>query len=185
MSDPADTQRLIGDIIRLGTIDSVDRAGATCRVRIGDLISGDVPWLAPRAGPTRIWSPPAIGEQCLLLCPEGDTLAGVVLPGLFSNANPAPSAADLDLVEFADGARIAYDANAHALTALLPDGATVTIAAPGGITLHADVTIEGKLAVTGTIDADGEVTGQGIGLSAHQHDKTQPGGGRSGTPVQP
>ena len=49
MSNDADTQRQIGDVVRLGTIDMVDPAAATCRVRVGDLVTGDVPWLAMRS----------------------------------------------------------------------------------------------------------------------------------------
>lgn len=183
MSDPADQQRLIGDMIRLGTVESVDLAQGTCRVKTGDLVTGDVPWLSLRAGGTRHWSPLTVGEQCVLLCPEGDTLGGLVLSGLFSDANPAPSSEDLDLIAFADGARISYDATAHALTAILPDGATAEITAPGGLTITADVTITGKLSVSETIDADDEITGKGIKLSAHHHKDTQPGAGMTGDPV--
>jgi phage baseplate assembly protein V len=183
MSDPADQQRLIGDLIRLGTVDSVDLAAATCRIKTGDLITGDLPWLTLRAGGTRHWSPLTVGEQCVLICPEGDTLGGLVLPGLFSDANAAPSSEDLDLVEFADGARISYDATAHALKAVLPDGATAEVTAPGGLTITADVTIMGKLSVSETIDADDEITGKGIKLSAHHHKDTQPGAGMTGDPL--
>ncbi|MFA6607616.1 MAG: phage baseplate assembly protein V, partial [Sphingomonas sp.] len=135
MSDPADIQRLIGDMMRYGTIESVDRAKQTCRFRTGDIITGDVPWLAARSGATKSWSPPSVGEQGVLFCPEGDTRAGFVMPGLFSNAHPAPTTDDVELVEYADGARIGYDATAHALTAILPDGATVHIEATGGVAI--------------------------------------------------
>lgn len=183
MSDPADQQRLIGDLIRLGTVESVDLAQSTCRVKTGDLVTGDIPWLTSRAGGTKHWSPLTVGEQCVLLCPEGDTLGGLVLPGLFSDANAAPSAEDLDLIAFADGARISYDATAHLLKAELPDGATAEITAPGGVTITGDVTITGKLSVSETIDADDEITGNGIKLSKHHHKDTQPGAGMTGAPV--
>lgn len=43
MSDPADNARLIGDIVREGTVESVDLAKRMCRYRTGDLVTGDVP----------------------------------------------------------------------------------------------------------------------------------------------
>jgi len=177
MSDDADTQRLIGDVVRSGTIESVDLAGATCRVRVGDLVTGDVPWLAMRSGKSASWSPPSIGEQGLLICAEGDTEAGIFLPGLFSNAAPAPStSASLHLFRFEDGAELSYDHEAHALRVILPAGATAAIEAPGGVTIRGDVQIEGKLT------ASDDVIGGGKSLKSHRHLGVTAGGGISGAP---
>lgn len=183
MSDPSDIQRLIGDAIRLGTIASVDRASATCTVAIGDLVTDEVPWLAFRAGGTSAWSPPTIGEQCLLLCPEGDTAAGVVLLGLYSDANPAPSSEDLDLVKYADGARIGYDAVNHRLTAILPGGGSARIVAPAGLTFEGPVTIKGPVTINGKVDATGDVTGAGVSLKSHMHSLVRAGTDKSGPPA--
>jgi len=183
MSDPADNQRLIGDIVREGTVESVDLAKGTCRFKTGDLVTGDVPWLAARSGATKRWSPPSVGEQGLLICPEGDTERGIVLPGLFSNAHPSPSSEDVDLTEYADGARIGYDPSTHALTAILPGGATARIEADGGLSIKGPVSIEGKVTVSETIDAEGEITGNGVKLSKHHHDKVKTGTDQSGDPV--
>jgi phage baseplate assembly protein V len=183
MSDPADTQRLIGDIVREGTVDSVDLIKRTCRFRTGDLVTGDVPWLAARSGATKTWSPPSAGEQGILICPEGDTARGIVLPGLFSNAHPAPSSEDVDLVEYGDGARIGYDPAAHALTAILPAGATARIEADGGLKIKGPVWIEGTLTVTETIEARGEITGAGKKLSTHKHTGVQAGAAQTGAPA--
>jgi phage baseplate assembly protein V len=190
MSDPSDLQRLIGDVIRVGTVASIDRANATCTVQIGDLMTGDIPWLAFRAGGTKCWSPPTIGEQGLLLCPEGDTAAGVFLAGMSSDANAAPSSADkVDLLRFVDGAEISYDAETHRLVAKLPAGGRAEIEAPDGIKLIGPVEIVGKLttsddvAIGGKATAQGDVVGAGISLSKHTHLGVQPGGGKSQGPL--
>lgn len=184
MSDPADIQRLVGDVIRLGTIASVDPANATCTVCAGAIVSPELPWLAFRAGGTRFWSPPTVGEQCLMLCPEGDTAAGVVLLGLYSDANPAPdTAAGLDLVEYGDGARIGYDAVAHALTAILPAGGTVALTAPGGVTITGPLTVEGEVTIKGKATASEDVVGGGISLKSHRHGGVQSGSARTGAPA--
>ena len=195
MSDPADTQRLVGDVARLGTIALVDLPNATCRVTIGDITTADLPWLAQRAGGTSIWSPPTVGEQCMLICPEGDTDAGVVLLGIFSDANPAPASTDLFLAKFADGAIVSYDPAAHKLTATLPGGGKAAITATGGVAITGDVMITGKLSVSsdahvggdasvsGSITASGDVTGQGTSLHTHTHKLVKAGTDTSGPPA--
>lgn len=178
----SDPRRLAGNLIQLGTIDHVDLAAATCRVRVGEIETGDLPWLAARAGTTRIWSAPSVGEQCLLLCPEGDMEGGIVLPGLFSDANPAPASAALDLIRFDDGAELSYDAAGAGLKLTLPGGRPLTIVAPAGISMKGPVKVDGKLDCTDTITAATDVVGGGKSLKDHVHTKVQAGGTISGPP---
>ena len=162
MGHPSDLPRLLGNAIQLGVVASVDLDRATCTVRLGQIVTGDVPWLAGRAGGTSAWSPPTVGEQCLLLCPEGDIAAGVALLGLYSNAQPAPSAeADLDLIAFSDGATLRYDAAAHVLRAELPEGARVEIEAPAGVLIVAPggVRVDGSISATDNLRAGNGATG--------------------------
>jgi len=170
-------------MVREGTVDSVDLAKGTMRFRSGDLVSGDIPWLAGRSGKTRKWSPVSVGEQGVMICPEGDTARGFFLPGIFSNAHPAPSGENVELVEYEDGARVGYDPAAHALTAILPAGGSARIEADGGLTIKGPVKIEGKLEVSETIGATGEITGNGVKLSKHQHGLVKAGLDRSGDPL--
>ena len=160
--------------LRYGTIASVDLASARCTVAAGDLTSGPVRWIEVRAGATRTWSPPTIGEQVLLICPEGDLAAGIVLRGIFSAANPPAGNSLRELIEFADGAVLAYDPQAQHLDIALPAGATVAIVG--------DVAITGKLVVSETIAAAGDVTGDGVSLAHHLHGQVQAGGAKTGQP---
>jgi len=177
MADPADIQRLIGDLAREGTIVSVDGHAGTCRVRFADyLTTGDVPWLAARVGKTRIWSPPSIGEQVVVLCPEADTARGIVIGSLSSDANPHPANDGSTVIEFGDGARIGYDPAGHVFTIALPTGATMSVVAEGGISL------KGPLAVDGTITATDDVVGAGKSLKMHTHTGVQAGAAFSGPP---
>jgi phage baseplate assembly protein V len=182
MTPLPDPRRIIGNIVRLGTIESVDRAEATCRVRIGEIVSGDVCWIVQRAGNTKIWSPPTIGEQCLLICPEGDTDGGVAILGLFSDANPAPSADDIDLIQFGDGAIVSYDAVAHHLVVRLPAGASADIVAPAGLNITGPVAITGDVTITGKATASDDVIGGGKSLKNHKHTGVQAGAAVSGPP---
>lgn len=162
MTTALDLEQLLGDMLRLGTIASVDHASATCRVTTGEITTGPLPWLAARAGGVTVWSPPTVGEQCLLLCPEGDTLAGLVLVGLFSNSFPAPSGdPELVLVQFPDGATLSYHHGTHRLDALLPSGGHVHVLAPGGIRVEADagMTVVGTLSVSDNLQVGNGATG--------------------------
>lgn len=178
MARNIDPQAAAGEVLRLGTIASVDHAGATCTVTSGDILTDDLPWIAQRAGNVRIWSPPSIGEQCLLVAPEGDLAAGLVIVGLYSDACPPPSInPDVTLTEYPDGAIVAYDHVAHRLTATLPAGGTVAIDAPGG------VAIKGDLIVEGVITATDDVKAGAISLKDHKHGQVQAGAAQSGAPV--
>ena len=179
MRDRPDIQRLVGDLIRPGLVASVDLAAdpPACTVAVGDLVTGPLPFLALRAGRVRIWSPPSVGEQCLLLCAEGDSNAGFVLPALYCDAFPPPAAsADVVSVAFADGSTLSYDMAAHHLAVAL-SGGSASLAAPGGLTIEGDVTVTGKIA------ASQDVTAAGISLKSHPHDKVQPGSGQSAGPL--
>lgn len=115
--DIVELSRLVENIVRIGTIHSVDHAAARCRVSTGRLVTQWLPWHERRAGETRTWTPPTVGEQCMILSPSGEPAAGVVLVGIYSNAKPAPSDnPDEHVTLYPDGTRIAYDHAAHRLT---------------------------------------------------------------------
>jgi phage baseplate assembly protein V len=169
-------------MVRVGRIVSVDRAAATCIVSVGDpdadeIQTAAIDWLPMRAGKTIIWSPPSEGEQVLLLCPEGDIAQGVAIPGLYSDVFPAPGDGAREFIRFDDGAEFGYDTETHAADITLPEGATLTIIATGGITIEGDVTLTGKLT------ASDDVIASGVSLKMHTHGQTQPGSGQTGAPA--
>lgn len=183
MANPTDIQRLLGDLIREGVVVSVDRDAAMARVEFADdLTTGDIPWLSSRAGSTRTWSPPAIGEQVVVLAPEADTARGIIIGSLSSDASPHPANDGSTVAEFEDGARVGYDPETHALSAILPAGATVRIEAVGGIVFKGNVMIDGDVQSTGTITAATDVIGGGKSLKGHVHLGVQAGGALSGKP---
>lgn len=183
MNELADPRRTIGNVLQLGTVETVDLVEATCRVRVGDNLTGDIPFSTPRASSqVQIWAPPAIGEQVELRCPEGDMEAAIVGGSLFSDAVPHPSSEPLVMIAFADGTRISYDPQAHALKIQLGAGGSAELIAPGGVRIVSDVTITGTLKATGTITSDDDVIGGGKSLKSHKHTGVQAGGAVSGAP---
>ncbi|MEW5251203.1 phage baseplate assembly protein V [Microbulbifer sp. 2201CG32-9] len=193
--------RLLANLIRLGTIVEVQHREARCRVQSGELATAPLRWISLRAGATTQWDPPAIGEQVLLLSPGGDLQQGLVLRGLYSQANPAPdNVGTSHLVRYPDGAEIRYDHEAHQLTATLPEDGSAAITAGGGMTLNGPLTvngdtrivgatqiegatgIKGEVEVDGGIEATGDVKGEGVSLAHHRTTGVTPGGGLSGEP---
>jgi phage baseplate assembly protein V len=177
------TDSRLSNQLRLGTIAEVDLAQARCRVQTGELVTDFLPWFVVAAGNLITWSAPRAGEQVFVLSPEGDTVGGVVLRGLYSDAFPAPSAsADEHLVRFPDGAVIRYDSAAHQLQAQLPGGGKAQITASGGVTIDGPVTINGDVTVNGKVTSSTDVIGAGISLKGHKHLQVTPGNGVSGLP---
>jgi phage baseplate assembly protein V len=116
--DIAELSRRIENLLRLGTVAQVDHAQALCRVESGGVLTGWLPWFERRTGQTRTWDPPTIGEQVMVLSPSGEAAGGCVLRGLFRAAHPAPDASPTThVIDYPDGARIAYDHASGALTA--------------------------------------------------------------------
>ncbi|OCZ55469.1 baseplate assembly protein [Achromobacter xylosoxidans] len=207
MHEIAELFRLISNLIRIGTVFAVDLASQPARVRVasGDLQSNWLPWLELRAGSTTTWNPPTIGEQVLLLCPDGDPAAGVVLMGLNSDAIPAPSASAAEHVTlYPDGARIVYDHQAGQLTAEGIKTATLT-ASESATLICPEITLDGNVTVTGlftykagmsgkngkgngtVITGDlrhtgGELSSHGVVLHTHDHGGVLQGGARTEGP---
>lgn len=146
--DLVELSRLLENLIRVGTILAVDHDAERCRVQSGHLETDWLRWLALRAGKTRTWEPPTVGEQCIVLSPSGAIENGIVLYGINAAAVPAPSH-DPNvhvIAEYPDGARIEYDhARGHLSAAGIKTG---IIQADTRITLDTpDTLVTGRLTV--------------------------------------
>ena len=109
--------RAIRNMVGTGIIVETDLDAGRCRVQTGGIITDWLQWLTQRAGRYRTWWAPSVGEQVLILAVGGELDTAFVLPGIFSDENPAPSAsADAWHVAFPDGAVIEYEPKISALT---------------------------------------------------------------------
>ena len=187
---PAD----IAQLVRIGTVTVVDLVEARCIVRYGDPDEDEpaetppIRWLQSRAGATRSWSPPTIGEQVLILAPDGQIGSAIALAGIVQDAFPSLGWQSEQGFEFSDGAKITYDPERSALSAMLPAGATALVEAPGGITLRGpltvegDVTIDGAATATGKVEAGGDMIASGISLTNHTHGAVAAGTAQTAKP---
>ena len=109
--------RAIRNLIRTGIVTDVDLDEGLCRVQTGGMQTTWLNWLTGRAGRSRVWWAPSVGEQVLLLALGGELDTAFVLPGIFSDDHPAPSTSpDALHVSFPDGAVIEYEPESGALT---------------------------------------------------------------------
>ena len=209
--DTTELFRLILNLIRLGTIAEVDCRTQRVRVNVGGNLTGWRPWVTLRAGEARNWWPPSVGEQVVLLSPEGDLNQSVVLPALYSQNTLPPSTHPAHhTVHYSDGTVIQYDCATHQLTAVIPNGsATVTAGqvisnAPetmctGNLTVQKNLIVNGFSAlnagmavsggsggaaavIQGSLQATQDVMANGISLANHQHSGVEAGGSDTGAP---
>ncbi|KAA5944004.1 phage baseplate assembly protein V [Pantoea sp. Bo_2] len=189
----AEIQRLLRNLIRIGTVSAVNLDGGLCRVDTGKNTTGWLHWLSARAGKTRSWNAPSVGEQVLILCLGGELDTGFVLPGIFSDDNPAPSAsADALHWSFPDGSVIEYEPKTGALTATGIQTATIKAAVK---ILFDSPEVEcttllktAQLEVTKGGTMKGDVTHTGGNLSSngkvlHKHKHPGDSGGQTGEPI--
>lgn len=153
----AEIERQLANLIRIGRVKEVDAAKALVKLEIGGLTTDWLSWGTARAGTTRSWSAPTVGEQRVLLSPYGDMSQGVIGPAIFQDDHAAPAnSGDQEHVVFPDGSTVDYNSATNTLT--------VTVAAAGNVvinckhaTLNAadDVTVNTK---TATVNASSGVT---------------------------
>jgi len=187
-------QRLLRNLIRIGTVSAVNLDGGLCRVDTGKNTTNWLHWLSARAGKTRSWNAPSVGEQVLVLCLGGELDTGFVLPGIFSDANPAPSAsADALHWSFPDGAVIEYEPETGALNATGIQTATIKAAVKilldspevectallktAQLEVTKGATMKGNVTHSG-----GKLSSNGVVVDDHDHGGVQRGGSRTDGP---
>ena len=108
--DIQELSRLVENMIRIGTVHSVDHAAVRCRVQTGELVTQWLRWFEGRAGETTTWDPPTVGEQCIVFSPSGEPANGIVFYGM-NSAQIAPPSHDKvkHVIKFPDGAVFSYD----------------------------------------------------------------------------
>lgn len=197
-ADLAELKRMINNLIRQGTIHAVqdDRV----KVRSGEIITTWLPWFTNRAGKSKSWWRPSLGEQVFILSPNGNLELGCVLPSLYCDDNPAPSQShDGYFVAFPDGASFEYEPESSTLTikgiqtAIIDAGKQIIAKAGTKISLETPlvecsnhITFQSFGATGGGSGNTGEITGNvihkngslssnGIVVHTHTHTHTHSG----------
>lgn len=174
MDGLVEVKRLLGNIVRIGTVADVDHDTARARLRDGALLTAWRPWKELRAGATRTWNPPTIGEQAVLLSATGDPADSIIITGVFSSDHPAPaSSPDITRTVYPDGAVTEYDHANHHLQATITGsaaldadtnvavnaGGTIDATAGGDITAHTPATLTATAESGAVLNADVIING--------------------------
>lgn len=209
MKNQSDIMRLLRNLIRIGTVEVVDRERGLCRVNTGGNLTDWLHWMTCRAGRARVWWAPSEGEQVLVLSLGGELDTAFVLSGIFSDNFPAPSAsADALHITFPDGAVMEYEPASGALsvtgikTANVQTSESIT-ASTKMLMIKADkiildapevvctnklstgtLEVKGGGKMTGSIQhTGGEFSSNGIVLDKHTHGGVQNGSGNTDKPA--
>lgn len=180
----AELYRLLLNIIRTGVVTEVNAEDWLCRVQTGELETTWLNWLTLRAGRSRTWWKPSVGEQVLLLSMGGDLTTAFVLPGIYSDDNPPPSTSeDAMVMTFPDGGWLEYEPEQGRW--LIKATSTLRIEAPDNIDLATGLlTITAaKTRIKGAVEqTGGSMTSNGVVADAHTHGGVVKGGDNSGGP---
>jgi len=187
----AELYRLLLNLVRTGVVIEVDAENWQCRVQTGELQTTWLNWLTMRAGRSKTWWRPSVGEQVVLLSIGGDLTTAFVLPAIYSNDSPPPSVSeDAQVTTFPDGGWIEYEPEIGRY--LLKAGATIVLEAPqsiqvktGEFVVEADLTrINSEVVISGDVtQSGGAMSSNGIVVDSHKHTGVQSGGSLTGGPA--
>lgn len=209
MKNQSDILRLLRNLIRIGTVNAVDLERVRCRVDTGGNLTDWLNWISLRAGRTRIWSAPSVGEQVLVFALGGELDTAFVLCGIYSDDFPALSvSADALHITFPDGAVMEYEPASGALSVtgiktanvqaaesitastkmLMVKADKIILDAPEVICTNKLTTgtleVKGGGKMTGSIEhSGGSITSNGVVLHTHTHGGVQNGGGNTDKPA--
>ena len=202
--------RLLNNIFRQGVVTEVDLDTSCCRVQSGELVTDWIRWLVYRAGESRSYWAPTVGEQVLIGAMGGELTTGFVLGSLYSNDNSAPShSANALNHTFSDGAVIEYEPENGTLKAIgikkavieASDEITATtkkVICKASVEIKFDtpnvICTNNLTTATLNVEKGGEMTGNfnhtggaitsnGVVIHTHQHSGVRSGGETSGKPV--
>ena len=192
-------ERRLSALFRTGRVIAVQARPPRVTVDIGPdeagrpVPAGPMPFFAPRAGETREWTPPDVGEAVGVLSPGGEDTAAFALPALWDDAYPPPADAAGDVVERWDalgkpGTEVGHTRVVRGATAALSRWELVL--GPCVITAHGDGRITATNGNAGiTIDSTGvhatggALTHGGVNVgSDHVHSGVRSGGSNTGGP---
>ena len=203
LSTLQDIARAIRNLIRTGIVTEVNLRDGLCRVQTGGIKTTWLNWMTSRAGRSRVWWAPSVGEQVMVLAIGGELDTAFVLPAIFSDDFPAPSSsADALRIDFPDGATIEYEPETGALTVSGIKTADVTasgsitatvplvlVKAETRITLDTPEVVCTNKLTTGTLEVKkggkmsgdiqhtgGKFTSNGVQVDKHNHGGVERGG---------
>lgn len=152
----AELMRIVSQTVMVCTVQELDPSAARAKVSFGgDAKSAWLPFTQLGSKDVRIWAPPVVGSQVVVLSPGGDTARGIIMPGPFDGAAPDDRASSVRLTM--PGIDIQMDGGVLSVTLTTAE-------------------ITGDLTIDGDVVCTGDVTASGISLVNHTHGGVTRGG---------
>lgn len=172
-----------GEVAAAGTVDVrplVQTAQADGTSQSHEIIYG-VPYVRTAGGTNAIIMDPKVGDVGIAVFASRD-ISGVKAKPTSPHGAPAPSARAYD---WADAMYIGVlFAGLPENYIRFPDDGSIEVLSPVKIRLSApEIELDGPVTATSTIDAAGDVTGEGTSLHTHTHGGVSTGGGTTGPPT--
>ncbi|WP_324171986.1 phage baseplate assembly protein V [Sulfurimonas sp.] len=122
-----DLIRIIKNLISIGTICEIDATRALAKVNILDRETDFFPVLSISSSFKRKFTPIRIGEQVLVLCPNGNADFGIIIPSIFNKDSLEPNGSNenIEIAEYEDGTIISYDTKTKELKIDASDKITI------------------------------------------------------------
>lgn len=183
--------RLITNLIRTGTVTEVDRENWLCRVKTGDLETNWINWLTCRAGKSRTWWKPSVGEQVVLFSLGGNLETAFALPAIYSSQFEPPSdSVNASVTQYPDGGWFEYEPATgrwyvRGIKSMVIEATDNITLKTGEFVVEADTTcINSEVVINGCVtQGGGAMSSNGIVVDKHGHTGVKSGGDTSGGPV--
>jgi hypothetical protein len=171
-----------GDVAAAGTVDVkplVQMVAADGQTIEHSVIHG-VPYARTQGGTNAVIMDPQVGDIGVAVFASRD-ISGVKKDPTNPAGAPPPS---LRAYDFADAIYLGVILTGTPTQYVRFTGDGITLHSPGKVTVEApDIELDGDVAVSGTLTAQGDVVGQGTSLHNHVHGGVTTGSGSTGPPT--
>lgn len=150
---------LINNLIRIGTISSLNPKKAKARVIFEDrdnLVSKELPVLFQRTLGTKDYSMPKVGEQVLCIFQPNGLEEGYIIGSYYTEKITPPADDEKKrLIKFEDGSIVEYNNGEITIKGAksinIIAATNVNIEGPSGVNINGDLKVNGNINATGSI----------------------------------
>ncbi|TQF69550.1 phage baseplate assembly protein V [Pseudoalteromonas luteoviolacea] len=159
--DVAELKRRFDNLLMVGAIHEVDHDNKKLKVKVGELITGWLPWPADVAANYVRWRPLKPGIQCVIASPSGELTQAIIIQILYTTELDSPETADdMDVITFNDGTEVRYDST----------NSVLSIECAGDINVNAQGNMNAEVsgALSANVTGDAAIDAANIALNGGQ-----------------
>lgn len=184
----SEVKRILNNLFHWGVVVELDSSGTRYRVRVRESIeTGFLPCFSGPSSKDIVHFPLSIGDQVMIVCPNGDFEQGVILGSVAKKG--IDTLAETIKISSEDGTSITLNKKEKVLDITLGSDSRLNINSSKVVKIKGDLELDGSLSVkatkltgdlevNGSIKSTGDIETQGVSLSKHVHTS-----GKEGTPT--